>query len=92
MSTGSQPARGRAGFTYLMHNPVRERLSICVTSAASMEVALTEAIGFTKNRSASGRRIADFQDTRFTLAELATEGQIAGFSSADASLNTSRTR
>ena len=65
------------GFDYLMHNLVRERLSIAVMSATSMEVALEEAVRFTKERSAFGRRVADFQSTRFTLAELATEVKIA---------------
>lgn len=65
------------GFDYLMHNLVRERLSIAVMSATSMEVALEEAVRFTKERSAFGRRVADFQSTRFTLAELATEVEIA---------------
>lgn len=46
-------------------------------SATSMEVAVAEAIRFTKERTASGKRIADFRSTRFTLAELATEVEIA---------------
>ncbi|OZD18190.1 acyl-CoA dehydrogenase [Rhodococcus sp. 06-156-3C] len=65
------------GFSYLMHNLVRERLSIAVTSAASMEVALDEALSFTRGREAFGRSIAEFQTIRFTLAELATEVQVA---------------
>ena len=64
------------GFGYLRHNLVRERLSIAVNSATSMEVALQEALTYTKGRKAFGQRIADFQVTRFTLAELATQVQV----------------
>ena len=56
---------------------MRERLSIAVNSATSMEVALQEALTYTRERKAFGQRIADFQATRFTLAELATQVQVA---------------
>ena len=62
---------------YLRGNLVRERLSIAVNSATSMEVALGEALTYTKARTAFGQRIADFQATRFTLAEMATQVQVA---------------
>ncbi|MGV1010166.1 MAG: acyl-CoA dehydrogenase family protein [Dermatophilaceae bacterium] len=65
------------GFGYLRKNLVSERLSIAVNSMTSMEVALSEAVTYTKDRMAFGQRIADFQATRFTLAELATQVQVA---------------
>jgi alkylation response protein AidB-like acyl-CoA dehydrogenase len=65
------------GFAYLRKNLVSERLSIAVNSMTSMEVALSEAVTYTKDRMAFGQRIADFQATRFTLAELATQVQVA---------------
>ncbi len=66
-----------AGFGYLMHNLVRERLSIAVAAMTSMEVALDEAVMYTKNRMAFGQRVADFQTTRHRLAEMATRVEVA---------------
>ncbi len=66
-----------AGFGYLMHNLVRERLSIAVAAMTSMEVALDEAVTYTKNRMAFGQRVADFQTTRHRLAEMATRVEVA---------------
>jgi long-chain-acyl-CoA dehydrogenase len=66
-----------AGFGYLMRNLVQERLSVSVTAVASMHRALDEALAYTKERRAFGQRIADFQTTKFTLAELATQVEVA---------------
>ncbi|ROO87593.1 long-chain-acyl-CoA dehydrogenase [Actinocorallia herbida] len=65
------------GFGHLRSHLVRERLSVTVTAAASMEATLAETIDYVHQRTAFGQRVADFQATRFTLAELATEVQIA---------------
>lgn len=61
------------GFIYLMGNLPQERISIAVMAAAAMEAVLAETIQYTKERKAFGKSIGSFQNTRFLLAELATE-------------------
>jgi alkylation response protein AidB-like acyl-CoA dehydrogenase len=65
------------GFIYLMQNLPQERLSIAVGSAAGVEQALAVTAQYTKDRKAFGKPIGSFQNTRFELAEIATEAQIA---------------
>ncbi|WP_028932899.1 acyl-CoA dehydrogenase family protein [Pseudonocardia spinosispora] len=66
-----------SGFIYLMQNLPQERLSIAVGSAAGVEQALAVTAQYTKDRHAFGKPIGAFQNTRFELAEIATEAQIA---------------
>jgi alkylation response protein AidB-like acyl-CoA dehydrogenase len=61
------------GFVYLMQNLPQERLSIAVSAVAGAEAALATTIDYTKQRSAFGRSIAGFQNSRFELAEMSTE-------------------
>lgn len=61
------------GFIYLMQNLPQERLSIAVVAAAAMESALEMTIQYCRDRKAFGKSIGKFQNTRFVLAELATE-------------------
>ncbi|MDV7352319.1 acyl-CoA dehydrogenase family protein [Rhodococcus oxybenzonivorans] len=61
------------GFLYLMKNLPQERLSIAVVAAAAMESALEMTIQYCRDRKAFGKSIGSFQNTRFVLAELATE-------------------
>ncbi|MPY55666.1 acyl-CoA dehydrogenase family protein [Streptomyces spongiae] len=63
--------------SYLRQNLVRERLSVAVTAAASMERAFDHVLSHTAERHVFGQPLTSFQATRFTLAELATEVQIA---------------
>ncbi|MDN5760512.1 MAG: acyl-CoA dehydrogenase family protein, partial [Tomitella sp.] len=65
------------GFVYLMQNLPQERLSIAVVAAAAMEQVLQETIEYCRDRKAFGRSIGSFQNTRFVMAELATETKIA---------------
>ncbi|MCF6472789.1 acyl-CoA dehydrogenase [Nonomuraea sp. MG754425] len=65
------------GFFQLMHNLPQERLSIAVAAVAAAETALEQTIEYCKTRQAFGRTIGSFQNTRFVLAELATETEIA---------------
>jgi alkylation response protein AidB-like acyl-CoA dehydrogenase len=65
------------GFIYLMRNLPQERLSIAVGCAAGVERALEHTVAYTKERHAFGKPIASFQNTRFELAEVATEAQVA---------------
>ncbi|WP_248959040.1 acyl-CoA dehydrogenase family protein [Sphaerisporangium perillae] len=65
------------GFAYLMHNLPQERLSVAATAVASMERTLKNTLQYTAERTAFGRSVAGFQANRFTLAEIATEVQVA---------------
>ncbi|UBU14272.1 acyl-CoA dehydrogenase family protein [Nonomuraea gerenzanensis] len=65
------------GFYQLMHNLPQERLSIAVGAVAAAEAVLEQTIEYCKTRQAFGRTIGSFQNTRFVLAELATETEIA---------------
>jgi alkylation response protein AidB-like acyl-CoA dehydrogenase len=64
------------GFIYLMQNLPQERLSIAVSSAAGVERALEQTAEYARDRKAFGRSVASFQNSRFELAEMATEAQI----------------
>ncbi|MBA2444833.1 MAG: acyl-CoA dehydrogenase family protein [Nocardioidaceae bacterium] len=65
------------GFTYLMRNLPQERLSIAVSAVATSERVLRLTYDYCRDRRAFGRAIGEFQATRFTLAELATEVDVA---------------
>lgn len=65
------------GFGYLMTNLPQERLSIAVSAAAGCEAVLELCLRYVKERQAFGRPIGSFQNTRFVLAEMATEAHIA---------------
>ncbi|WP_169567362.1 acyl-CoA dehydrogenase family protein [Sneathiella limimaris] len=65
------------GFFCLMQELAWERLQIAIGATATMEAVLDETIEYTKERSAFGRSIAQFQNTKFKLAELKTEATIA---------------
>jgi long-chain-acyl-CoA dehydrogenase len=59
------------GFIQLMMNLPLERLSIGVAGAAAAQASLEWTLAYTKDRQAFGQRIADFQNTRFNLADVA---------------------
>ncbi|YCK32570.1 acyl-CoA dehydrogenase family protein [Actinomadura sp. ATCC 39365] len=65
------------GFFHLMNNLPQERLSIAVAAVAAAEAVLEQTIEYCKTRQAFGRNLGSFQNTRFVLAELATETEIA---------------
>ncbi len=65
------------GFFQLMGNLPQERLSIAVAAVAAAETVLKATIDYCRNRQAFGRSIGTFQNTRFVLAELDTEVEIA---------------
>ncbi len=64
------------GFMYLMQELPWERLQIALSAIASAEAAIEHTVRYTQERKAFGREIAQFQNTRFKLAELKTEVQI----------------
>jgi acyl-CoA dehydrogenase len=65
------------GFYQLMGDLPYERAVIAVTAVAAMEGALAETIRYVKERKAFGKSIAEFQNTKFKLAEIATKTRIA---------------
>jgi len=65
------------GFGYLMRELPWERMQIAIAAIASAEHALALTIDYTRERHAFGKSILDFQNTRFKLAELKSEIQIA---------------
>jgi alkylation response protein AidB-like acyl-CoA dehydrogenase len=69
--------REGSGFVSLMRNLPQERLSIAVTAAAACEAVLEMCLAYVKERQAFGRPIGTFQNTRFVIAEMATEAHVA---------------
>ena len=65
------------GFRYLMQELPQERLLIAISAVTVIEAALEWTIAYTRGRQAFGRAIADFQNTRFRLAEVKTEAHVA---------------
>jgi alkylation response protein AidB-like acyl-CoA dehydrogenase len=64
------------GFVYMMKQLPRERLSIAILGQAGAQRAFDETIAFTKERAAFGKKVFDFQNTRFTLADFAAKLQV----------------
>ncbi|MFM7761235.1 MAG: acyl-CoA dehydrogenase family protein [Burkholderiaceae bacterium] len=64
------------GFYQLMADLPYERLIIGLTAQAAMEGAYENALAYVRERQAFGKSIIDFQNTRFKLAEVATEIQV----------------
>ncbi len=61
------------GFEYLGFNLAQERLSMGITGLAASKAALGWTIDYVTQRSAFGQPVASFQNTKFVLAEMATE-------------------
>lgn len=64
------------GFIYLVSELAQERLSISISAHAAAQRAYDEALAFTKDRKAFGKIVFDFQNTRFTLADMASRLQV----------------
>lgn len=65
------------GFYQLMQQLPQERLSIAVIAVAACEAVLDMTIQYCQERTAFGRPIGKFQNSRFKLAEMKTETEIA---------------
>ena len=65
------------GFYHLMQNLPSERLSIGIGAIAGARAVFEETVQYCKDRKAFGRPIGTFQANRFTIAEMATELDIA---------------
>jgi alkylation response protein AidB-like acyl-CoA dehydrogenase len=65
------------GFRYMTSNLAQERLSIALTGVGAARGALDWTLDYVKRRNAFGKPIGSFQSTRFALAEMATEVELA---------------
>ena len=65
------------GFFQLMNQLPQERLIVGIGACAAMDLAIELTVEYVKQRKAFGKRILDFQNTRFKLAECKTEAHIA---------------
>lgn len=69
--------RENNGFVYLMQELPWERMQIAIGAVAKSEAALEWTRAYVSERKAFGKPVASFQNTRFKLAELVTEVQVA---------------
>ncbi|GAB3852799.1 acyl-CoA dehydrogenase family protein [Nocardioides maradonensis] len=65
------------GFVQLMMQLPQERLIIAVSNTIAMEYMVEETLRYVHDREAFGRPIWGFQNTKFKLAECATEARVA---------------
>ena len=61
------------GFKIAMTNLAHERITVAASAMAQIEAAIGWTCEYTRERRAFGQRIADFQNTQFTLAQLSAE-------------------
>lgn len=64
------------GFIYCMEELPWERLQIAILSIAWCELMVKLTVDYVAEREVFGKKVSDFQNTRFKLAELATETAI----------------
>lgn len=65
------------GFAHMMTKLSQERLAQAIRSTLVTETIIDWTVEYTSQRKAFGKTIADFQNTQFKLAELATEAAVA---------------
>jgi acyl-CoA dehydrogenase len=65
------------GFAQLMSDLPQERLIVAVHAMAMIERALRLTIDYVKERQVFGKKVIDFQNTQFVLAECKTEATLA---------------
>jgi acyl-CoA dehydrogenase len=65
------------GFAQLMSDLPQERLIVAVHAMAMIERALRLTIDYVKERQAFGKKVIEFQNTQFVLAECKTEATLA---------------
>ena len=66
-----------AGFLHLVENLPQERLSIAMSAVAAATQAVRWTLDHVKEREAFGQPVGSFQNSRFVMAELHTEVEIA---------------
>jgi alkylation response protein AidB-like acyl-CoA dehydrogenase len=71
------PAQEGRGFICLMEQLPWERLQIAISAVAASQAAIDQTVAYVKERQVFGQPVAAYQNTRYTLAELQTEVQVA---------------
>ncbi len=65
------------GFVYLMQELPWERMQIAIGAVASAQQAIEDTMAYVRERKVFGNAVASFQNTRFKLAELQSQVQMA---------------
>ena len=65
------------GFICLMEQLPWERLQIAITAVAAAQAAIDWTLDYVKQRKVFGQAVGGFQNTRYELAEMQTEVQVA---------------
>jgi alkylation response protein AidB-like acyl-CoA dehydrogenase len=65
------------GFLYLVSNLAQERMSIAIAAVSSAQAAFDITLEYVKERTAFGQPVGSFQASRFALAEMKTEIDLA---------------
>ena len=65
------------GFLYLVSNLAQERMSIAIAAVSSAQAAFDVTLEYVKERTAFGQPVGSFQASRFALAEMKTEIELA---------------
>ncbi len=73
---GGEAYEGK-GFICLMEQLPWERLQIAIGAVASAQAAIDWTVQYVKDRKVFGQPVASYQNTRYTLAEMQTEVQVA---------------
>jgi acyl-CoA dehydrogenase len=60
----------------LMHNLAQERLCVAIAAQSQAEQILFDTLAYVKERTAFGKPIGSFQNTKFKLADCATEVEV----------------
>ena len=65
------------GFICLMEQLPWERLQIAISAVAASQAAIDTTVAYVKDRKVFGQPVGNYQNTRYKLAELQTEVQVA---------------
>lgn len=69
--------REGGGFGHMMELLPQERLTVAVIGLAVIDAALKATLDYVRNREVFGKTVFDFQNTRFVLAEVKAEAEVA---------------
>ncbi len=73
---GGQPQENK-GFICLMQELQWERMQLAISGVAAAQAAIDWTVAYVKERKVFGQAVSTYQNTRYTLAELQTQVQIA---------------
>jgi len=76
VSTDNLLGQAGEGFIFLMQQLPWERLQIAISAVAAARAALESTVAYAGERRAFGTTLAGFQNTRYTLADIATEVEV----------------